>query len=62
MTAIKTAMVLTAIGIALCLWLLMGVTWYNFLAFMLLVQPLLLLGAVIYVGIVLRDLRRKGVL
>jgi hypothetical protein len=62
MMAIKTAMVLTAIGVALCLWLLMGVTWYNFLAFMLLVQPLLLLGAVIYVGIVLRDLRRKGVL
>jgi hypothetical protein len=62
MTAIKTAMLLTAIGVALCLWLLMGVTWYNFLAFMLLVQPLLLLGGVIYVGIVLRDLRRKGVL
>jgi hypothetical protein len=62
MRAIKTAMVLTAIGIALCLWLLMGVTWYNFLAFMLLVQPLLLLGAVIYVGFVLRDLRRKDVL
>ena len=62
MMAIKTAMVLTAIGVALCLWLLMGVTWYNFLAFMLLVQPLLLLGALIYVGIVLRDLRRKGVL
>ena len=62
MTAIKTAMVLTAIGVALCLWLLMGVTWYNFLAFMLLVQPLLLLGAVIYVGFVLRDLRRKDVL
>ena len=62
MRAIKTAMLLTAIGTALCLWLLIGVTWYNFLAFMLLVQPLLLLGAVIYVGIVLRDLRRKGVL
>jgi hypothetical protein len=62
MRAIKTAMVLTAIGVALCLWLLTGVTWYNFLAFMLLVQPLLLLGAVIYVGFVLRDLRRKGVL
>ena len=62
MMAIKTAMLLTAIGVALCLWLLMGVTWYNFLAFMLLVQPLVLLGAVIYVGIVLRDLRRNGVL
>jgi hypothetical protein len=62
MRAIKTAMLLTAIGVALCLWLLMGVTWYNFLAFMLLAQPLLLLGTVIYVGIVLRDLRRKGVL
>ena len=62
MMAIKTAMVLTAIGVALCLWLLVGVTWYNFLAFMLLAQPLVLLGAVIYVGIVLRDLRRKDVL
>jgi hypothetical protein len=62
MRAIKIAMLLTAIGTAVCLWLLMGVTWYNFLAFMLLAQPLLLLGAVIYVGIVLRDLRRKGVL
>ena len=62
MTAIKAAMLLTAIGVALCLWLLVGVTWYNFLAFMLLAQPLVLLGAVIYVGIVLRDLRRKGVL
>jgi hypothetical protein len=62
MRAIKTAMLLTAIGIALCLWLLTGVTWYNFLAFMLLVQPLLLLGALIYVSIVLRDLRRKDVL
>jgi len=62
MMPIKIAMVFTAIGIALCLWLLTGVTWYNFLAFMLLVQPLLLLGAVIYVGIVLRDLRRKDVL
>lgn len=62
MRAMKIAMLLTAIGIALCLWLLTGVTWYNFLAFMLLVQPLVLLGGVIYVVIVLRDLRRKGVL
>ena len=62
MRAMKIAMLLTAIGIALCLWLLTGVTWYNFLAFMLLVQPLVLLGGVIYVAIVLRDLRRKGVL
>ena len=62
MRTIKTAMLLTAIGIALCLWLLMGVTWYNFLAFMLLAQPLVLLGAAVYVGIVLRGLRRKGVL
>ena len=54
-------MLLTAIGAALCIWLLIGVTWYNFLAFMLLAQPLLLLGAAVYVGIALRDLRRKGV-
>ena len=62
MRAIKTAMLLTAIGTMLCLWLLMGVTWYNFLAFMLLAQPLVLLGAAVYVGIAIRDLRRKGVL
>ena len=62
MRAIKIAMLLTAIGTALCLWLLMGVTWYNFLAFMLLAQPLVLLGAAVYVGIAIRDLRRKGVL
>ena len=60
MTAIKIAMLLSGIGTALCLWLLIGVTWYNFLAFMVLAQPLVLLGAVIYVAIVLRDLRRKG--
>jgi hypothetical protein len=62
MRAIKIAMLLTAIGTALCLWLLIGVTWYNFLAFMLLVQPLVLLGAVIYVSTLLRNLRRKGIL
>lgn len=62
MRAIKIAMLLTAVGTALSLWLLMGVTWYNFLAFMLLAQPLALLGAAVYVGNMLRDLRRKGVL
>jgi hypothetical protein len=62
MRAIKTAMLLTAIGTALCLWLLIRVSWYNFLAFMLLAQPLVLLGAAVYVGIAIRDLRRKGVL
>jgi hypothetical protein len=62
MKAMKAAMLFTAIGIALCLWLLTGVTWYNFLVFMFVVQPLVLVGAVIYVAIVLRDLRRKGVL
>ena len=62
MKAIMVAIVLTAVGIVVCLWLLAGVTWYNFVAFMLLAQPLLLLGAVIYAVVVLRDLRRKGVL
>ncbi len=41
MKAIMVAIVLTAVGMVVCLWLLAGVTWYNFVAFMLLAQPLL---------------------
>jgi len=60
--AIRLAIVLAAVGILLCLWMLVGVTWYNFIAFMMVAQPLLLLAIVIFLGVALRDLRRKGVL
>ena len=39
---------LAAVGILLCLWMLVGVTWYNFIAFMMVAQPLLLLAIVIF--------------
>lgn len=60
--AIQLAIVLAAVGVLLCLWMLVGVTWYNFIAFMMVAQPLLFLAIVIFVGVVLRDMRRKGVL
>ena len=62
MKAIMLAILLTAVGIVACLWLLVGVTWYNFMVFMLLAQPLLLLGAVIFAVVAIRDRRRKGLL
>jgi hypothetical protein len=60
MNLVKVAMLLSAVGTVLCLWLLVKVTWYNFLVFMLVAQPLLLLGAVCYVIVALRELRRTG--
>jgi hypothetical protein len=60
--AVRTAIVLAAIGLVLCLWLLAGVNWYNFSAFMLLAQPLLILALLIFVGAVVKVLRERGVL
>jgi hypothetical protein len=62
MRAVQIAIVLAAVGVLLCLWMLLGVAWYNFIAFMMVAQPLLLLAIVIFVGVAVRDLRRKGVL
>ena len=62
MKTIMLAIVLTAVGLVACLWLLAGVTWYNFMVFMLVAQPLLLLGAVIFAVVAIRDRRRKGLL
>ena len=62
MKAIRLAIGLALIGLVLCLWLLVRVDWYNFLAFMLLAQPLLLVAALIVAVTVLRELRQKGVL
>lgn len=58
---IRLALALAAIGLAICLWLLVGVSWYNFIAFMLVAQPLLVVAVLIFAGVLLRDLKRKGV-
>jgi hypothetical protein len=62
MNAVRIAIVLAAAGVLLCLWLLVGVSWYNFLAFMLVAQPLLVVAVLVFVVVLVRDLRRKGVL
>jgi multisubunit Na+/H+ antiporter MnhG subunit len=62
MKAVRVAIGLAVIGVILCLWLLVRVDWYTFLAFMLLAQPLLLVAALIFAAAVLRELRKKGVL
>jgi len=62
MKALQTAIVFAAIGVVVCLWLLTGVRWYNFLAFMLVAQPLLLLAVIVFVVATLREVKRKGLL
>ena len=60
MKAVRLAIALAAIGLVFCLWLLVRVDWYNFLAFMLLAQPLLLVAVLIFVVAVVKELRRMG--
>ena len=62
MKAVGTAIVLAAIGVLLCLFLLVKVTWYTFIAFMLVAQPLLLAAILIFAVETVRALRQKGVL
>jgi hypothetical protein len=59
---IRLAIALAAVGLLLCVWLLVQVTWFNFVAFMMLAQPLLLAALVIFVIVAARDLKRRGVL
>jgi hypothetical protein len=60
MKTIRMTIVLAAIGLLLCIWLLARVTWYNFVAFMVLAQPLLLAALVLFVIAAARDLKRRG--
>jgi hypothetical protein len=62
MNIVRTAIVLAVIGVVLCLWLLLGVNWYNFVAFMLVAQPLVLVAVLIFALVVAKELREKGVL
>ena len=59
---VRLAIVLAFIGLLLCLWLLLTVNWYTFVAFMMLAQPLLLLAVLVFAIAFVRDLRQKGVL
>jgi hypothetical protein len=59
---IRVGICIAVIGLVLCFWLLVQVTWYNFVAFMVLAQPLLLAALVIFVIVAGRDLKRRGVL
>lgn len=62
MSWLRVAIVLAAVGLVLCIWLLARVTWYNFVAFMMVAQPLLLAALVIFVIVAARDLKRRGLL
>lgn len=58
---LRLAIVLAVAGIVLCLWLLAGVTWYNFFLFMVIAQPLLLAAFVLFAIALLQELaQRKG--
>ena len=59
MSSIRVAIALAAAGLVLCLWLLAGVTWYTFMVFMLVAQPLMLVALVIFVIAVVREVRRR---
>jgi hypothetical protein len=62
MKLIRTAIVLAALGVLLCLWLLVRVAWYNFVLFMLVAQPALVLAGMIFLFAAAKELREKGVL
>lgn len=58
MKLLEVALVLAMIGVVLCLWLLVKVNWYNFVAFMLVAQPLLLLAVLMFAIAVLREINK----
>lgn len=59
MKTVRAAILFALIGLVLCLWLLVRVDWYNFVAFMMVAQPLLVLGLLIFIGVVVRELKRR---
>ena len=60
MKALRVAIVLAMVGVVLCIWLLVRVDWYNFVAFMMLAQPLLLAAVVLFVAVIVKELSRSG--
>ena len=61
MRMLQAGIVLAMIGVLLCLWLLVRVDWYNFVAFMMVAQPLLLVAVLIFVAAFVRGLRQGSV-
>ena len=60
MKTARLAIVLSVIGLVRCLWLFLGVAWYNFAAFMLVAQPLLVLALLIFVVAISREMKAAG--
>jgi hypothetical protein len=58
---LQTAIVLAAVGAALCVWLFTGVTWVNFFFFMVFVQPLFLVAFVLFAIAVVRDIAGRRI-
>jgi hypothetical protein len=58
MGPLQIAIVLAAAGVAVCLLLFASVTWYTFVLFMLVAQPLFLVAFALYAWSVLRGLKR----
>ena len=59
MKTVRIALVLAMIGVVLSLWLLVEVKWYNFMAFMLVAQPLLLAAMLMFLVALVREARRQ---
>ena len=60
MRTVRIALLLAMIGVVLSLWLLVEVKWYNFMAFMLIAQPLLLAAMLMFLIAVVREARRSA--
>jgi peptidoglycan/LPS O-acetylase OafA/YrhL len=59
---IRAAIAMAIVGLLVCIWLLVHVTWYNFFAFMLLAQPLIVLALLIFLGALVKEIRRRDAL
>jgi hypothetical protein len=56
---IRSAIALATIGLLLSVWLLIDVTWYNFFAFMVIAQPLLVIALLIFLGALVKEMKRR---
>ena len=59
MSALRVAITIALVGLLFCLWLLVAVNWYTFVAFMMLAQPLLVLAMLVFIGVMVRQIRQR---
>jgi len=59
MKSLQVAMGMTAIGLVLSIWLLLQVSWYNFVVFMFVAQPLVLVALVMFARSAFTSLKRR---